>query len=368
MNQGIMRIVVAFAAAALVCAGAPAKRPVAYGAIEVGASGIKAGIFTFSENVDGLEVRQVVDVKDNPQPILYIKDGSFSQEGLKVVTDSVASLYGPLKERAKEKGLNPVYFAVGSSSVATAANAAELAKEIRTATGLDLGFVRPEEEAQLALISSVPAKRFGESVLIDIGGGNTKLGYMVTSLGRFRGAEVRWGSRSVVREVGTSADLVAFRASVDKLIAEKTLPQYDEVAQKNSSLTTRGRIYWVGGAAWAVATVMHLEASLSRSVSISRTDIDRFLDRVGKGTWNQLQMPALGKTVTAKQRAAIQAKAQTNLDELKSNDAFTPQSMIAGASLMRSYLSRSPKNVVVMWPRYGQWLYGYALTKFEENR
>jgi hypothetical protein len=86
--------------------------------------------------------------------------------------------------------------------------------------------------------------------------------------------------------------------------------------------------------------------------------------RVNDGTWN---MDPAKNPVMAGKSAATLEQARKDLDELKSNNAMTPKRMIAGASLVKAYLSRSSQNLTMFFPRHGQWLYGYVLTKFAEG-
>jgi hypothetical protein len=244
--------------------------------------------------------------------------------------------------------------------------------EVKTKTGIDMDTVEAGVESELAWISSVPRNRYGQVLLFDVGGGNTKIGYMLTAINKYRSVEIKWGSRSLAEAI--PADYVInprgndgkdYQTAVQDLIASKVMPAYDAAIEKHVALAGLNQIYLIGGAAWAVGVVMHPEQAFERHwVRLKANDFDGFLTRVKDGTWNQ--DPERNPAMAGKPKEVL-AQAQTDLQELKSNDAMTPKRMIAGASLIKAYLSRSSKELTIIFPRHGQWLYGYVLTKFVEG-
>jgi hypothetical protein len=339
-------------------------------AIEVGFTGVKGGLYTFTESAEGIDVKMHGNPKENP--IAGFKDGAFTADGIKDMANAINDILADLKKKAADLHLQPKYYVVASSSVAEATNIEAMREAAKAKTGIDVDTVKASEESQLAWISSVPRNRYGQVLLFDIGGGNTKIGYLLTAINKYSAVEVKWGSRSLAEAVPADCDIDKpgkdgkdFQAAIQEVIDSKVMPTYKAAVEKNGALAGLNRIYLIGGSAWAVGVVMHPEQALERRwVRLSPGDFDAFLARVKNGTWNR--DPAHNPVMAGKSRELV-AQATTDLDELKSNNAMTPKRMIAGASLIKAYLSRSSKELTIFFPRHGQWLYGYVLTKFVEG-
>ena len=221
-----------------------------------------------------------------------------------------------LLKKADEVHLHPKYFVVASSSVAAAKNLPQLLDAIRAKSGINLDSIDASQEAELAWISSVPRNRWGQVLLFDIGGGNTKIGYLLSSVNSFRSVEVKWGSRNLSEAVPAEGD---YQKNVQSVIDSKVMPVYDAAIEKNGALAGLDRIYLIGG----LGVVMHPEQALERRwVRLKTTDISDFMARVNDGTWN---MDPAKNPVMAGKSAATLEQARKDLDELKSNNAMTPK-------------------------------------------
>lgn len=84
------------------------------------------------------------------------------------------------KFRIEEKNV----FIVASSGVGMAKNTEALVKKIKLLTNKKLNIVSSSLEARLLLKGCIPPKNYRNSMILDIGGGNTKGGYIDDINGR----------------------------------------------------------------------------------------------------------------------------------------------------------------------------------------
>jgi hypothetical protein len=151
------------------------------------------------------------------------------------------------------KGLSAVYYyVVGSSGVAKGANTPDLANAVKAATavkavgakpaqqGIDMAFVDARQEAQYGLISAVSKARRADSILVDIGSGNTKLGCMAGD--SFKSTEIPFGSvtgRKWAQE--QSADDLP--AGIETLLKTRIAPSYKKEIMNYPCLSNRSHFY-----------------------------------------------------------------------------------------------------------------------------
>lgn len=69
-------------------------------------------------------------------------------------------------------------YVVASSGVALANNKQALIDKIKTTTTKDLDFITAEAEGKMLLKGSIPSTDYQDAIVLDIGGGNTKGGYV----------------------------------------------------------------------------------------------------------------------------------------------------------------------------------------------
>lgn len=314
--------------------------------VEIGAGGVKARVIDISyDNQCNLIAKTKFSTDDNTNIAQSMHQGMFTPEAINVTAESVRKLSLQMKAKFPEC----INFAVGSSGVAIGKNTDEL-KQAVAAIGLkDMSFISPAQEAEYGFKSSIPFSKRTQALLIDVGSGNTKIGYIDRSM-TFRAMDVPYGSTSLAKKAeGTG---LPTRFGVAKSIMSDVLPKFREGTANNPDVLKRASVYWIGGAAWATATYAKPDQADKAVVKISRADLEHFLIALENDTW---------KNKVAPNGISESAKAAWEKDWENVKKIFTRERLIAGVTLMKVMLSDSVYREEVTFPRYGQWLFGYAV-------
>lgn len=344
-------------AGALAATPASAPPPALYAAIDLGSRGIKAFLYAFVAEADGLDAR-VLYQSDIRTTLVSGADGRrFTEAGIRDASRAAAELAKALDAEARKRGQPVTTYIIGSSGVAAFDNREALKQAVEQATGLTMSFIDAAQEARYATLAAVPLQRRPQGVAVDIGSGNTKIGCIAGA--RAESREIGHGTvklRKAAAEGGTTeAD---FLAALERIVAAEVRPAVQ------GCVLERSHLYWVGGAAWATATFTHPEAALQSYVPLTTADLDDFLARLKAGSWNQgeprLKFPA---TVPAAQRESIGQKALA--DRRAVMDVFSREDLIAGVSLMRAVVqARAEAPARMYFRRDANYLFGWALERF----
>jgi hypothetical protein len=335
----------------------------AFGGIEIGSKGVKARLFSFSGSGENRTVKEHYSKSINTSLVSSMASGKFSDNGMQEVVRAVTQLSGELRSAAEKEKLPALeLFTVASSAVAKGTNNKDLLAAVKKASGLDPVLIDAKTENLDGLISAVPEPRRDESLLIDTGSGNTTAGCLVDS--DYKSAEIPYGSVSLRNTSIDSSDYeVALKGVLDAMVR----PAYKKETLNKPCLANRGRIYWIGGAAWAAATFIHPERSTNAYVELTRREIDEFLVKLKNGTWNA-QQPRIA---FAKETPDSVRRTVTNaaLKDWKGvQNVFVREDVYAGVSLFRSLLDVSNPNARILFVRNGNFLYGYALSRYIEGK
>ncbi len=103
-------------------------------------------------------------------------DGNLAPEDIEKAATVVLTNYIKIKDEMKVPDEN--IFIVGSSGVAMAKNTQELITKIKLSTNKDVEFIDAQTEGRMLLRGCVPPVDYKDSMVLDIGGGNTKGGYI----------------------------------------------------------------------------------------------------------------------------------------------------------------------------------------------
>jgi hypothetical protein len=335
----------------------------AYGGIEIGAKGVKARLFTFKGIGDNRTVQEFYSKSLNTSLVSSMTSGKFTEAGIQEVAKAVQRHTEDMKQTAgREKLGTPEFFVIASSSISKAINKQELLAAVRQSSGLDITLIDSKTENMSAFVSTVPEPRRDEALLIDTGSGNATAGCMVD--GDLKYAEIPYGSVSLRN---TSIDSSDYESALKGVIDSMIKPAYRKEALNKPCLGNRGRIYWIGGAAWAAATFTHPERATNAYVAMSKKDLDTFLGKLKDGTWNA-NPPSLSfpkDTPDAVRSAATDAALR---DWKGVQNVFAREDLIAGVSLFRALLDLSNPNAKILFARNGNLLYGYALSAFVEGK
>lgn len=249
-----------------------------FGAIEVGGSGIKGTVFQLTrrrarelikaaESEDGFRHRIFEEQRKAQYPDLNTK--LKDDVNIAIAADYVATLAQKMHE---DFAITPnrIYVAL-SSGIANLPHLEEIKKAIHARSGLRSDVVAVAEECRLTFDWIVPGTRAYDVVVVDVGSQNTKACYKEeTAEGpRIRSFELlSWGVKSFESKVNESAASEPFE-TVSARERAKLQAHVAQMASGNAGLRGRKRLYLVGGAAWATATLVRPEEARTEWVRLS---------------------------------------------------------------------------------------------------
>lgn len=266
-----------------------------YGVIEIGASGVKVTAFSLLRG----SAREPRGGRDRATQASYERYdssviGSFNENPVARESDqipaTVQSVLTAISRLQREHNVprNNIV-TVGSSSVAAVAHSGRL-QDALAARNVDLDYISAAQEAELVARWIVPPQRYAQAMVIDIGSGNTKGGFIVGTPPNtgFEAFELAYGSRSLAGYVNGRNGNNPRRWNATLISEART--QIGQPARRavdrNPGFATRPRAYLVGGAVWALASTMHPGLSVDPDahwVPISARDIAAFREAAFAG-------------------------------------------------------------------------------------
>ncbi len=161
-----------------------AARTEVYGGVEIGAKGVKATVIDVTgQEEDAQFVVKLTDTTNTGLASDVAKDGRFGDAALADTVKAVAAYcdrfhkeFGVAAERTYVVGSSGLFAAIGDKPDLIKDDQARLSGAVKERTGLEMTFIDVQREASLSIVGIVPKKQLATSLLVDIGGGNTKGG------------------------------------------------------------------------------------------------------------------------------------------------------------------------------------------------
>lgn len=229
-----------------------------FAGIEIGSKGIKMSV------VDVYNIKKGnINVKSFwTENVAIAKgisiDGNMTEENMNKAVGIINANYNKIKNNMKV--LDENIFIVGSSGVAMAQNTQILIDKVKAATGKDLEFIEAQMEAKMLLKGCIPPVDYKNSIILDIGGGNTKGGYVDVVNNDafvFFPLSLNYGSVTLTESVikrTTSDGIDEFNSrsfSHLPILREQVNAMYKSQPQALS----KEKVYMSGGAVWAFYTL-----------------------------------------------------------------------------------------------------------------
>ncbi len=218
-------------------------------------------------------------------------------------------------------------------------------------------FIDARREVELSLEGTVPEKYVGESLLLDIGSGNTKGGYRDAA--DCVSVSVPYGSVTFADLVKSRSDKAPFADAAAALRDEVLAPALKKALADKPELAKRERVYLSGGAAWALATLIH-PGDRGDYVALTAEDVDAYRALLRK---DPAAFPAVDLSGVAD--AAAREAAEKEIAQVKS--VFKPEQLIAGAELLKGLSGAFDfaKGKTVFFARDAQvgWILAYVAEK-----
>lgn len=185
-------------------------------------------------------------------------DGNLAQADIDRAAVVVSENY--LKIKNEHKVVDENIFLVGSSGVAMAKNTKVLIDKIKEITNKDLDFIDAKTEGKMLMKGCVPPTFYKTSMVLDIGGGNTKGGYV----------DIRNNDNFIFFPLSLNYGTITLTEAVNKKVRTETLEEFAEKSfgflpvlrdQINAMYATsptaleKEKIFMSGGAVWAFYTL-----------------------------------------------------------------------------------------------------------------
>jgi Tetratricopeptide repeat len=249
-----------------------------YAGIEIGSKGVKLSILSIQLNSSG-EVEYILksDTSVNPEPAAMTPQSQLeTADAVKKFMEIAKSRYGVGSEKI---------YAVISSGLKAELDKKEKATEFikaitppGAAAGFSIKSVSSAEEAELAVLGTVPPKRRYSTSLIDVGSNKTNGGYFMDASQSFDAVYFPVGTRSFVSIIKSRnpAGILDFARLADNIFKDSlALIVRDELGRR-AGLRNRSATYLGGGIVWCIATYLHPEKVDDNYVELTPEDIRRF--------------------------------------------------------------------------------------------
>jgi hypothetical protein len=330
-----------------------------HGGIELGAKGIKAIVIEVMPGKEGPGIKVVYSADANTT-LAELKDGQFKPNAINTTGEKVDQFYKSMENDFKVPTAN--IHIVASSGLPNPPNFAALRDVIKKKTGKELPPpIDANTEVALSIKHAVKPEERDNSILVDVGSGNTKGGYL--EIGAARGMpraaafSIPLGSVSFMAQVeATKEGKDNFAETVAKLCEQAVTKPLTDAVAKDPEFSKRRAIYLLGGATWAMVTLLKPETIGKPYVSISADDIDNYhkLLLANPGGYPPVD---LDRIKNEKDRDRVEK------DVRRVGKTFSPEGLLAGCEILRA-LSRVLrfKEKQLVFPRLGYlaWIGAYV--------
>ena len=231
-----------------------------YAGIEIGSKGIKMTVIEIF-NIKKGEFKVLSFWTENVGISKGIAiDGNLAKADIDRAAAVVSANY--IKIRDEFKVVNDNIYIVGSSGVAMAQNTFDLIKIVKNTINKDLEFIDAQTEGKMLLKGCVPPKDYKDSMVLDIGGGNTKGGYI----------DVKNDDNFIFFPLSLNYGSVTLTEAVIKKTSTESINEYNEKSfgflpvlreqinamyGKSPIALEKEKVYMSGGAVWAFYTLFN---------------------------------------------------------------------------------------------------------------
>jgi tetratricopeptide (TPR) repeat protein len=321
--------------------------------IEIGSKGVKANVVVMTPTSDDdYDVNEKFRRSINTTIIAGVKErGEFDQSSIDETAKAVKDIYEQLTGKLQVSS-NDI-FVVGSSALWKAKNRDKLAEKVKELTGKELSFITAEQEVLFNIAGTIPAKYREKSLSVDIGSGNTKIGYLDPSGGwRAVTTEITLGTVTFTDAINKEDQGDSkFGKTADKILKEQLLGKLRAESQKKPGFKNRRPVYLVGGIAWAIATLTQ-PGNQDGFMKLTLADIDGFIKHLEKN-------PDTIYNVNLDKIKNAEVKEWTTKQVNSVKDVFTTENLLAGAKLLKVVYTEL-KIKETKFARYGSWLWGFS--------
>lgn len=327
-----------------------------YGGIEIGGKGVKVTVL----NITNIQKGEYV-VKDFLTENVSLskgisRDGNLRQDDMMFAVQLVKKNYKRLIEEFNldKKRIH----IIASSGVAMGKNIDELGQKVKEALGVDMDVINVDQESKLLISGGVHPDKYTDALIIDIGGGNTKGGYVdIKNLENlvFYPVSLKLGTVTLTEKIKMKATSDEFSDFLQaSTIFKDTIKNIVKgMYQIRPQALSKKNIYFSGGAAWAFKTLMSTKPIENYS-EFSLKDVKDY----------QMQLVFDFKK--------FEDLAQTNPEVKRVLDTYNQSSLLAANSLLLSTIENldKPNEKKYYFIKNGQmaWLVAYVLQSAKHGK
>lgn len=305
---------------------------VRFGGIEIGAKGVKVSAIEIEAGK--LKVLSL-DKKTVDVTISRLKDKKFSDVKIEDVSGVVKDFQSALQaELHIPEGNIQV---VASSGVPFTENFGDLVEAIQKQCNAKLSKIEAREEATLTTLALVPKEWRTQTLVIDIGSGNTKGGIFLNEGGApddFVVLDAPFGTATLSKAVDEQAQADGKpRANVIRAVTAKRVGEpLRQQLTDHVELSQRKNVLFSGGSVWAAVTIMHPETALDPFPAIRASDLKAYAALLAEtpGEYPKVDFDRISDP-------AVRTAAEGDYDRIRGASAkavFTPDELQAGAALL----------------------------------
>lgn len=320
-----------------------------FGGIEIGGKGIKISVV----NIKNIETGEFEIVKFWTRNTAITRgvsvDGKLRPEDINETANGVKEIFDQLKSEYKLS--EDRIFIIASSGVAMATNKEDLGDKIYSVLNRKLDFVSSEQEGKLVTKGSVPPNKYTNSLIFDIGGGNSKGGYVTIDDANhyvFTPLAFNLGSVTLTEKIKKNSKGSEFKDFVASAVeyndSLKTIVKF--MYDNKTAARRKSNVYMVGGAVWSFVSLTRpannnaYESFTYQDVKNYQYDLINNYDRFEK-------------------------LIDTEKNVAKVFDTYSRESLLAGSYIMLNSLSdlNEPEKKKLYFVRQGHvaWLIAYIV-------
>ncbi len=338
-----------------------------YAGIEIGAKGVKLSILSIQLNSSGeVEYMLKADSSVNPEPAaLTPQSQQETADALKKFIDIAKTRYNI--------GYDHQYIVISSGLKAELDKKNKAAAFTRAITpanaapGFSIQSVSSAEEAELAVLGTVPPKRRYSTSLIDVGSNKTNGGYFMDASQSFDAVYFPVGTKSFVSMVKSKnpAGIHEFAQLAETLWKDSLSQVVRDELSRRAGLRNRSATYLGGGIVWCIATYLYPEKTDDNYVELTPGDIRRFHNLVLANYTKAIQPDISGIT-----KETLMMDARKTIS--RAQNTYDQESLVAGAiwidGLMTELNATQPiKRFYFSKYAYVGWISGYISRAVAED-
>lgn len=326
-----------------------------FGGIEVGGKGLKISVI----DIVDIETGQFTVIKSWSRNTAITRgisvDGKLRADDITESANAVNEILNQL--RTEFKLPDDHIFIIASSGVAMATNKQDFSDKVKSVTGREIGFVTSEQEGKLVTKGAVPPSKYLTSMTVDIGGGNTKGGFVSLDDANhylFTPMAFELGSVTLTEKLKKRAKGPEFIDFVESALyfndSLRTIIKYTN--DNKPAIRRKANVYMIGGAVWSFLTLTR-PGSTSAFENFTLQDIKNYQYDI-INNWEKYE-----------------SLIDSNKDVAKVFDTYSREALLAGSYIMIDYINdmQNPdqKKLVFVRNGYIAWIVAYVVDKQRGN-